>query len=181
MFKNLLARFSKKESISYESLSLETLSKGCIFEYDLATWQVLEVYTYDWGNESFSKEYKVSNGKNSLFLSVENDGELELVLSKKVKIRSIKEDLPEQIIENETVPKSISYNGKSYLLDGEFPGYFNDGTNKEWEEFISWELYDESEKNIITIEQWGEKEFEASTGIKLETHEISNLLPAPKN
>ncbi|RLD43759.1 MAG: DUF4178 domain-containing protein, partial [Bacteroidetes bacterium] len=37
--------------------------------------------------------------------------------------------------------------------------------------------YDEKEELYICIEQWDEKEFEASAGIIIKEFEISNILP----
>lgn len=180
MFKNLFSSFKKKEETDFGNMTVHQLSTGAIFEYDLRTFEVLETYTYDWGDEEFSKEYKVTDGNKTLFLSVEEDDELEISLSQKTKVRHIKEDLPEFIKQHETAPTSLTFEGRTYYLEGEYPGFFNDEKNDEWLEFITWEYYDESEENIISIEQWDENEFEASYGIIVAERNISNLLPAPK-
>ncbi len=173
--------FKKKEKLDYDPLNVKItdLQKGFILEYDLKTWIVSEVYKYDWGDNFFTSEFKVDCENDSLFIHLEQDDELEITLSKKVKIRSIDEDLPEHIIKNEHPPKKLTYNGKQYFKDKESPGYFKNITmNTGWTEFISWDYYSEDEKEIITIEQWGEREFEASIGRVAKEFEFSNILPA---
>ena len=45
------------------------------------------------------------------------------------------------------------------------------------EEFINWSYVDESEKQVLVIEQWGENEFAASAGEVVEPYQFSNILP----
>ncbi len=176
--------FKKKTERNFvpTSLTVENMSKGWVFEYDMKNWVVSEVYEYDWGNNNFSVEYKVDTGTESYFLSVEKDDEMLLALTRKLKIRSIDENLPEHIKKNEAPPKKLVYNGISYFLEAERPGYFRnvetDPDGNEWEEFIAWEYEDESGKQMLTIEQWGEHEFDASVGFSIPLHQISNILPA---
>lgn len=181
----LFDRFKKKEEPSYDptNMSVRDLDKGFVFEYDMKTWVVNEVYEYDWGNNFFTREYKIDNGEEQLFLSIEEDDELEISISKKIKIRAIDEDLPEQIVNTERPPKKLHYDGKTFLLENESPGFFHDMANSDkdaWDEFISWSYYDDSEKFILCIEQWEEREFESSYGVFVEDYEISNIIPAGK-
>lgn len=176
--------FGKKKESSYDATNIKItdIDKNFIFEYDLKTWQVLEVYIYDWGNNDFSKEYKVSDGNETLFLSVEEDDELEICLSEKLKIRALDDDIPEYIERNEKPPRRINYKGKSFLLDDESPGYFKnaDDDDNAWAEFIVWDYYDENDEYTISIEQWDANSFEASFGKIIKDFEISNIIPAEK-
>jgi hypothetical protein len=176
--------FKKKEEpkLNYDPLDVKVtdLQKNFVFEYDLKSWVVKEVYDYDWGNNFITREYKVDSGDETAYLSVDEDDEIYLYLMKKVNIRAIDEDLPEQIVKQEVPPKKLTYDGKTFFKGNEHPGYFHntDDTTNEWSEFILWDYYDESEKFIISIEQWGEREFEAAYGKVLREHEISNIIPA---
>ncbi|MEA3444208.1 MAG: DUF4178 domain-containing protein [Bacteroidota bacterium] len=178
----LFDRFKKKEKPDYDptNLSVRDFDKGFVFEYDMQNWIVKEAYKYDWGSNSFSKEYKIDNGQEQLFLSVDDGDELEITISKKVKVRLIDEDLPEYIVDHERPPKKLHYKGKTFYQENESPGYFHDMSNSDkdaWDEFIAWDYYDEDEKLVICIEQWEEREFEASYGKVVEEYEISNILP----
>ncbi|MFY0651943.1 MAG: DUF4178 domain-containing protein [Cyclobacteriaceae bacterium] len=161
-------------------VTVEDLDQGFILDYDMKSWQVKEVYEYDWGNNNFSKEYLIDSGDEELYLSVENEGGLSLSVSKSVKMRKLGEDIIEKTIKKERPPKKIEYKEVIYYLDTDLAGYFNNNTKGtgDWEEFISWDYYDDDEKKILSITQWGEREFEASVGKVIKEFEISNIIPA---
>ena len=173
--------FKKKKKPEYDPLDVKVtdLRKGFIFEYDLKTWEVLEEYTYDWGDNYFSKEYKISSGSDVMFLSVEEDDVVELSLQKKIKLSSVNDDIEAEIIRNKIPPKKITYRGVDYYRDSESPGYFKvEESDKDWIEMISWDYYNEEEDRVLTIEQWGDREFEASYGKVIKEFEISNIMPS---
>ncbi len=179
----LFDRFKKKdkERVDYSNLTVLDIEKGGMFDFELSTWMVQDEYTYDWGNECFSKEYKISNGEESLFMSVDDDDDIEIALLKKIKPRSIDENLPETIIKDGIPPRKLEYKSIIFLLDEERPGYFKgvDEEEEAWEELISWDYYDESEEYVLTVERWGENSFEAAFGRSISEHSISNILPNP--
>ncbi|MEM9338692.1 MAG: DUF4178 domain-containing protein [Bacteroidota bacterium] len=171
----------KKKEPSYDvtNLSLNDLDFGFIVDYDMKSWVVKEVYEYDWGSNNFSKEYKIDSGDEVAFLSIEDDGELFITLTKAIKIRQIDEDISDTIVETKKAPKKIHYEGVKYFLDSDSAGYFRDCSKetKDWEELISWEYYDENEEKIISITQWDERTFDASAGIVLKPYQFSNIIP----
>lgn len=174
--------FKKDKGPDYDPLNIKItdLQQGFILDYDLKSWEITAVYDYDWGDECFSREYKIVAAGETAFLSVEDDDELILSISKKIKPRQLAEDLPEQIIKNEEPPPKLEFDGKTFLKDKESPGYFKDAKDKSeeaWTEFIAWDYYDTNNEYVITVEQWGEKEFEASYGKSIKEFEISNILP----
>jgi hypothetical protein len=113
---------------------------------------------------------------------VEQDDELEMSMTRKVKIRSIDENLPEYIMSHKAPPPKINYQGMDLLLDKEMPGYCRklEASDDDWAEFISWDYYDKSEAFILTIEQWSENTFEASFGKVVQYFQVSNIFPAPE-
>lgn len=173
--------FGKKEEEPIPfSRSVRDLRLGYIFEYDMQSWEITGEYEYDWGDEEFSKEYKVSDGKQSFYLAVEDDDELELVWSVKIPLRKLGPEIAKKISEGSAPPETIIYEGQNYFLQEESPGYFNDmttGENDNWQEFIAWDYYNEDETLNLTIEQWGERSFEASAGKVISEFEISDILP----
>ena len=63
--------FKKKEKApKYDvtNLKVTDLDQGFIFDYDMKSWVVKEVYEYDWGSNNFSHEYKVDSGDEVAFL-----------------------------------------------------------------------------------------------------------------
>lgn len=174
--------FKKKKTADYDPLNMlvTDLKTGFLLDYDMKTWEVVESYEYDWGNNFFTREFKIQSSDAIRFLQVENDDELSLVLFEKVKIRSVNEDLPEYIEENEYPPKTLTYKGIKFLKEEESPGYFRnmDEKNSEWTELIAWDYYDDNDEYALSIEQWGQREFEAAFGKVIQPFEISNIIPA---
>lgn len=172
---------SKEPHYDSTNIRVQDLDVGFVFDYDLATWEVQAIYEYDWGDDYFTREFKISDSSSTKYLGIEEDDELEITLSERIKVRKLDEDLMETLMERQQPPKKIAYDEITYRLDAESPGYFHDiAKGDNWEEFRSWDFEDKSGKHILTIEQWGEKEFEASIGITLKEFEISNILPASK-
>ncbi len=174
----------KKQLPTYDvtNMKISDIREGFVVDYDMKSWVVKEEYEYDWGNNLFSYEYKLDCGNDSVYLTIEEDDELGLYLMRKIKVRALDENLPEYIEKNQSPPSKIVYGGKTFLKDNERPGYFSNLTKKEdATEFISWDYYCETdEKEIISIEQWGEREFEAAHGHKVQEHSFSSILPANK-
>lgn len=174
--------FKKKApepSYDVTNLSVRNLGKGFILDYNLKSWEVTEVYRYDWGSHNFSNEYKLDSGDEVVYLHVEDDGELNLTVTKPIKIRKLDEDIIDKTIEMEHPPKKLTYEGVKYHLHTDCAGYFNDVSagKEDWEELIAWEYYDDEEENILSITQWGEREFDAAVGKVINEFEISNIIP----
>ena len=172
---------NKKEELDYDPMNLKItdLKKGFMLDYDLQTWTVTEEYEYDWGKGFFTKEFKINNGNETCFVHISDNDDISVSITKKVKIRTVSEDLPEHIMQNEAPPKRITYENVEYFLASENPGYFNNKANEKarWTEFISWEYYDKQEELIMSVEQWGEREFETSHGQIVNENEFTNILP----
>lgn len=173
-------RFRKKEpKYDVTNIRVTDLDKNFVFDYDLSNWMVVGVYKYDWGDHYFTQEYKIENDKETCFLNIEDDDELIISISKKVRLVRIGQDLPDYIAKHQTPPSTIEYEGNTYFLENENSGYFNDKDNnpENWVELISWDFVDKSGEFVLCIEQWGEREFEASAGKIIKEYEISNIYP----
>ena len=173
--------FKKKKEPNYDvtNLSINDLDTGFVFDYDMKSWVVEETYEYDWGNHNFSKEYKVNSGDEVAFLSVEDDGEINVSLVKAIKLKAIEEDVFSEITKNKKPPRLIHYDNESYHLENDSAGYFRDTTKKteDWEELISWEYFNEDEDKIVCLTQWDEHNVDASAGLVLEVHQITEIIP----
>lgn len=177
----LFDRFKKKEP-DYDPLNMQVtdLDVGFLFDYDLYTWEVIEAYEYDWGDNFFTREFKVRSSEDTLYLHVEKDDDLVLTLNKKIRLSAIDPELPEKIAHDDRPPARIEYQGATYTRESESPGYFRVVGKKtdDWQEFIAWDYYDADGKQVVNIEQWGEREFEASAGRMIRPIDISNITPA---
>jgi len=177
----LFDRFKKNKEPDYDpnNLKIKDLRVGFMFDYDLKTWVITEEYEYDWGDNYFTREYKLESSDDIAYLHIDYNDEGFMTISRKLKIRALGEDIPEEIEKNKRPPKKIAYDGVEYLLDKESPGYFSDDPEDDnsWTEFISWDYYDADGKLVACVEQWGEREFEASHGNVVNDFEITNILP----
>jgi len=161
------------------NLSIAHLEKGYLVDYDLRTWTVTGVYEYDWGDNYFSKEYQLQADSLTMYLSVDEDDELELALMRKIEIRTIDSKLPEHIIKNDIPPEVLTYSGKTFYMKRDTAGHFRnvDSGKKSWSPFVLWEYHDESGEFILNVEQWGEKEFEAAYGMYAKQTDFTEILP----
>lgn len=173
--------FKKDKTPDYDpnDLKIKDLRVGFMFDYDLKTWEIKEEYEYDWGDNYFTREYKMEAADDMAYLHIDFNDECFMTLSRKLKVRALGENIPEEIIENKHAPKTIEYQGVKYFLDKESPGYFSDDPEDDdsWTEFISWDYYDADTKLVACVEQWGARDFEASIGNVVQDFEITNILP----
>lgn len=175
-----LFNFKKKKEPEYDptDMHLYDMKTGAVFDYDLQNWVVLRTFEYQWGEGEYALEFEIDNGTEKKFLSVENDDdELFITISEKIKIRMIDENLPEFIERNETPPRNLEYEGVHYFFDSEGEGICKEEGSDIAENLISWDFYDKEETRILTIEQWGTDEFEAYAGKVINQIEFSNILP----
>jgi len=175
--------FLKKKKVpAYDvtNLSLKDLNVGFIFDYDMKSWVVKEVYKYDWGNNNFTSEYKVDSGDEVAFLHIADEGELEISLSKSIRLSKIDEAIADEIEKNEKPPRKIHFNEKLYFLEEDAAGYFRDLSKEteDWEELISWEYLNDEATNVLSITQWDIRNIEASAGLILREYQFSNIIPS---
>ena len=170
--------FKKKKGIDpLKDLTLAKLKVGYLVDYDMRTWEVTGYNRYDWGGGDYSEEWELKSGSDTRYLEKEEDDEIEWCLTKKVFIEAIDPALPEIIIKHEDPPKEIIYNGERYYMESTGAGYFLKDGKGLGEEFIRWDYLDETGKKVISIEQWGEEDFEAAVGEMVEEYQFTNILP----
>ncbi len=157
-------------------VTVKDLVKGAFLDYDLQTWEVKAVYEYDWGDNFFSDEFQLNTADDAIYLSVEEDGELFITVTKKIIIHDIEEDVVAYILKNEVPPMKITFEGETYYRKSENIGYYRNVENEDWVELVNWTYYDRSQEKILSVEQWGEEEFEASAGKVVNEFEFSSII-----
>ncbi|HSR49866.1 MAG TPA: DUF4178 domain-containing protein [Acidobacteriota bacterium] len=169
----------KKESPDLDplhDLTLEKMKAGYLVDYDMRTWKVTARHRYDFDGEN-SLEWQIEDGDQTWFLQREVDDEVYWSLSRKIPIGAIDGEIRKTIIDNDDPPERITYKGQTYYLEESGAGYFFENSQGSGEGFVYWSFVDEAEKHYLTIEQWGETEFEASHGIAVEEYQFTNILP----
>lgn len=158
-------------------LNLSHLKVGYLVDYDMKTWQVTAYHRYDYGEGYIAEEWELTAGREKVYLGREEDDEVEWTISKKLPIGAIEGDVRKYIIEHEDPPSQIVVKGKTFYLDESGTAYFYEGGKGEPIGLIYWDFIDEEDENFVTIEQWGETEFEAAEGYYVEEYQFSNILP----
>lgn len=158
-------------------LTIPNLKKGWMLDYDMKTWEVVAVHKYDWGEGEYTKEWELRSGRETLFLEYEAEDGESYIISKRIPIGKIDGNIKEYLSTHEDPPERITYKNETYYLDEEGGGLFlEDGQGPETE-LLYWDFTDDSEEKFITIEQWGETEFEAYEGFYAEGYQFTNILP----
>lgn len=169
----------KKEEPHYDptNIGLTDIRKGYILDFDLQTWEVTEEFEYDWGDNDFSYEFKLESATDSVFLSVENDDFITGTISRKVMWGKLPDEVEDGITNKGKPPKQIKLDGITYYRDAKSLGYWRNIETKDSSEYICWEYYDDTEKNVLTLEQFGDEAFEASKGVVYNPDAFTNILP----
>jgi Domain of unknown function (DUF4178) len=158
------------------NVRLNQLRLGSFFEYDLKTWEVKAAYEYDWGNDNFADEFQIQEGKTTLFLYVEEDGDLYCTFNQKINVHELPEDVVDTAIQKGSPPMRIQYENETYYRQSENVGYQRSQNQTEWSELVSWSYATKGEDKLMTIEQWGEEDFNASIGWVVNEYEFSNIV-----
>lgn len=158
-------------------LELSKLRVGYYVDYDMKTWEVKAYRKYDFGEGYISEEWELLSGRAKWFLERSENDEVEWTFSRKIPMGAIEGDVRKHIIEHDDPPEQIVYDGKTYYLDEAGPGRMFEGDDPVGKEFIYWDFIDEEDEQFVTIEQWGETEFEAAAGYYVEEYQFSNILP----
>jgi len=173
--------FKKKEEEPHfdpVDIKISDLRVGFLVDYQFKTYEVKDEFEYDWGDDHFTYEFKlISSDNDVLFLHIDNDEELILSVSKPVPVGKLTPDIKHYIMANDSAPSKLSLDDINYYQDSEDPGYYRNTKDETFDEFISWTFLDDSGKKFIEIEQWGEKEFEASVGEYVSEFDFSQILP----
>lgn len=175
--------FKKKKNESEQpqfdptDLKITDLRKGFVLDLEGKSWEVTKEYEYDWGDDFFTLEFQIRSADSVAYLHVEEDDEIEITVMKEISIDSIDRGLADEITENEKPRRTIEFSGRTFFRKGESAGNFRDISGNNWEPFISWDYRDETGRYLLTLEQWGEDDFEASIGRVFDESEISNIFP----
>ena len=184
MFGNLFKKKKKVEEKYSGDLTVNDLKKGFFIDYFMKSWEITDEFEYDWGNNFSSKEFRLDAGDERMYMSVEDDDELKISISKKVPMTQVNPDLKAFIIEMDEPMKSFEYKGKKFYLSEESQGHYRnveDGDGDDsWSAFVMWDFLDEKEEEFISISRWTEQNIEAFEGSYVGDYEFSNIIPVLK-
>ena len=177
-------RFKKKDQEEaldpLSDLTLSGLKKGYYVDFDLKTWEVMAHNRYDY-NGDWTDEWELTSANEVRYLELEVDDDETWVLYRRISLSDIQEDVRAAILEEDDPPNKVTFDGTAYEAESSDAGYFHrnggetqDGVGKE---FVNWTYFDETERLVLVVEQWGEDEFAAAAGEFVQTYMFSNILP----
>jgi len=177
-FKDKAKRDEQLDSIT--NLTLDAMRPGFLVDYDLKTWEVKAANKYIWG-EALSLEWQLVSASDTLYLECATDDETEWCISRPISFRSLGDAVRKTILETSDAPEEITWQGKTYYLEETAGGhYFANGQvamKDEGDPLLLWDYETEDGEEYLTIEQWGENDFEAYAGGPAHEYQFSNILP----
>jgi len=162
---------------SLGDLSLDKIKTGYMVDYDLKTWEVEACNHYEWGEGDVSYEWQLRSIDEAVFLEKESDDEDQWSLNRSIQFGRLGEAVKNQLLETGDAPAEIVFEGTTYYQEETAGGHFFKNGKGPGKEMLSWAYEDESGGKYLTIEQWGETDFQASVGIQVEPYQFTNILP----
>ncbi|MEM1201663.1 MAG: DUF4178 domain-containing protein [Acidobacteriota bacterium] len=158
-------------------LVLSKLRPGYLLDHDLETWQVTAHHRYELDGEDTVEEWELLAGRQRVYLELEHDDGEHWSLSKKIPLGAIDGDVRRHILDNDDPPPRLRHDGVDYHLDESRAGYYFENGVGPRQELLKWDYVDGDEARTLTVEQWGEDDFEASVGKVVFPHQFTNILP----
>ena len=163
-----------------KELTIAGLYTGCFVDFDMKTWKITGYNYYDWGSDDLTYEWQLESANEIVYLEREPDDEDYLSITRKIAIKSLEPTIVDSFSAGEDPPNRIIYNQKTYTLEGTGGGHFHKDGKGFGKELIRWDYADETGLNLLSIEQWGENDFDASAGSRVEEYQFTNILPGKK-
>ena len=180
-WKKWFSKGKKKGPDPIRDICLSKMEVGWFVDYDLKTWEVTGRHHYDWGEGDLTYEWQLRSADDLIYLEMETDDETFWSISRKVPLARIDAGIGDHILAHGDPPEEITVEGETFYLDESGGGHFHkrdDGNgDTEGKPFLKWDYINEAEDRQISIEQWGEKAFEASMGEQVEEYQFTNILP----
>ena len=177
---DFLKKGKDSASESLDDLTLDKMKPGDLVDYDLKTWEVVACHSYEWGDDDKSYEWQLKSTTDGVYLQKESDDEEDWSLNRPIHINRLGPDVKDKILDSGDPPDEIIYEGVTYHLTETAGGRYLKDCKKPGQEMLSWSYEDDAGGKYLTIEQWGEDDFQASVGIPVEPYQFTNILPGTR-
>ncbi|MYL34122.1 DUF4178 domain-containing protein [Pontibacillus yanchengensis] len=162
LFSKLFSKQKNRNQPEVQERTPLNIQIGDIISYDLVDYEVVGKITYRDGSYKWYS-YQLLEGRNTIWLAVEMDEELELGIYKSIVLPV-----------SEPFPKKLEHDGITYYLDekgeanvtGEGRSENINGRTTRYADYC-----DEEEEQFLSVETWG-SETEVSHGYPIEEYEI---------
>jgi len=164
-------------------LSLENVGPGGVIhlmnvgpnmeEYDVT---ILSKSIYREGSSNEWHELEGDNGKQKVWISIEEDDGLDVTLAlRSLKLRELPINRADLDRMDETAEGEFEFEGQTYYLEySTEASFFANGDTSAANEsfFYYWEFENEKEDQFITIEEWENGKFEITLSVPLKPSQI---------
>lgn len=179
MFKGFFGKQPDEPTLDpLQDLVLEKLRVGYLVDYDLKTWRVTAHNTYDFDGQKVD-EWELSYDRDLRYLERYEEDEEVWTLATKIPVGMLGDAVRDRLYAQNEPPGELVVRDRSYYLYGDAAGYFREGGRGEPKPILTWDYSDADNAHFVTVEQWGEREVEASTSVRVHTYEFTNILPGP--
>ncbi len=158
-------------------LSLDQMMVGCVVDYDLKSWEVTARHYTDWGDNWRTDEWQLKSFDEVIYLEKSEDDETEWSISRKIDFNLLDPQVKDSIISSDDPPQKIIFKEVTYHMTESSGGHFFKDGVAPGQPMLAWDYEDDSGKSYLTIQQWGERDFEASLGEPVEDYQFTNILP----
>lgn len=177
-WKKLFGGKEEEPSIDpFADLVLPKLAPGFLVDYDGRTFEVVARHHHDTGDGYRTDDWELRcEGAMHYLNRIEADGVL-WTLTRKIPLGMIDERLKSQIQQHGDPLESIDFEGTTFFMQS-YGGaqFYRDGRGPA-QPFLYWDYEDELRERVLTIEQWGDIQFEAYVGQYVEEYQFIHILP----
>ena len=180
-FKKLWRREKEPEIDPLVDYTLDKMRIGFFVDYDLLTWTVTAMTSYDNDGQQ-TEEWQLASGDQVRFLErAAEDGKVEWTLTRRISLRDVDGDVAGTILDEGEPPEQVRFEDGEYAAVESGSGTMVEtgGASGESEarEFVSWS-YESAGGRVLYVVQSGDRDFSAYEGENVEEYQFTNILPA---
>lgn len=165
----------KKDGRDPLNITLSTMQSGDYVDFDMKTWLVKQTGHYEWNANDITKEWQLVSANDTIYLEMESGDESSWGVSKKINLARLGDHVRKAITDKGDPPETIIVDGIEYYLEISGGGYYYEHGKPLSQKLLKWDYSDDQGDKFISIEQWGENEFDASEGITAHEYQFSNI------
>lgn len=170
----------KDDDVDFSEPTLTSMQAGYLLDYDMKTWEVTAYATYDYDGY-ITREWTLRSGAEIRFLEGgEEDGRMLWSLTAAIGLQSIEGEVAQAIRRDGDPPERLTYAGEVYEGIESSAGLYREGGVGEGREFVSWS-YGGAGGQMLFVNQWGDSEFSAYAGFRVEEYQFTDILPKAKD
>lgn len=158
-------------------LTLSNMKQGYFVDYDLRTWEVTARHYYDWGDGDITDEWQLKSHDDTIYLQKESDDDEEWCISRPIAFGKLGAGVRNHLSSHDDPPDEIDYEGETYYMEEFGGGYFYKNSTGAGQQFLSWSYENDAGSKYLSVEQWGEEDFEAFASEPVEEYQFTNILP----